>query len=250
MGGSTEITRANFGSTAGGENINGQSKAAIWSLLLEGFSLQNAIAILQSQMNWKDWKGNRGPRVPGFARGVTNFSGGEAWVGEEGPERVTLPRGVTVHDASTSALSSWANDLVANGIGKAARALTDHAEWDRLNAIQGAMFLEAGEQHTAAYRAIIDKMRPLTPAGFAVPDYLDDAGLAGPAARPRVEPAAREGHGGSGGVTVAPGAVVLNLHSPIMRDRQAMEELGAIAGDAITQRMLGTGWQPPLGARK
>jgi len=37
-----------------------------------------------------------GSRPPGFAGGVTNFSGGAAWVGERGPELVTLPRGSDV----------------------------------------------------------------------------------------------------------------------------------------------------------
>lgn len=37
-----------------------------------------------------------GLRIPGFAEGVTNFSGGAAIVGERGPELVTLPRGANV----------------------------------------------------------------------------------------------------------------------------------------------------------
>lgn len=38
----------------------------------------------------------KGPRVPGFAGGVQNFSGGWAMVGEKGPEMVRLPRGSSV----------------------------------------------------------------------------------------------------------------------------------------------------------
>jgi hypothetical protein len=37
-----------------------------------------------------------GPRVPGFAGGVTDFGGGMALVGERGPELVSLPRGSDV----------------------------------------------------------------------------------------------------------------------------------------------------------
>ena len=36
------------------------------------------------------------PKFPGFAEGVTNFSGGPAMVGERGPELVDLPRGANV----------------------------------------------------------------------------------------------------------------------------------------------------------
>lgn len=35
-------------------------------------------------------------KIPGFAGGVNNFSGGLAWVGEDGPELVRLPRGSDV----------------------------------------------------------------------------------------------------------------------------------------------------------
>lgn len=40
--------------------------------------------------------------LPAFAGGVTNFSGGPALVGEQGPEVVDLPKGATVHTASES----------------------------------------------------------------------------------------------------------------------------------------------------
>lgn len=39
---------------------------------------------------------NQGYQIPGFATGVTNFSGGLAWVGERGPELVNLPTGSNV----------------------------------------------------------------------------------------------------------------------------------------------------------
>jgi phage-related protein len=36
------------------------------------------------------------PHIPGFANGVTDFIGGPAWVGERGPELLTLPRGSNI----------------------------------------------------------------------------------------------------------------------------------------------------------
>lgn len=47
-------------------------------------------------------------KIPGFAKGVTNFSGGLAVVGEEGPELVHLPRGsdVVTHDNSKKMLAT------------------------------------------------------------------------------------------------------------------------------------------------
>jgi phage-related protein len=42
-----------------------------------------------------------GGHVPKFAKGVQNFGGGLAMVGEEGPELVTLPRGASVYPHGT-----------------------------------------------------------------------------------------------------------------------------------------------------
>ena len=53
---------------------------------------------------------------------------------------------------------------------------------------------------------------------------------------------------GSTTVTVAPGAVVLQY--PILRDRQAMDQLGQVVGDAMIQRMTSQGWRPPLSVRR
>ena len=41
-------------------------------------------------------------RIPGFADGVRNFSGGMAIVGERGPELVNLPRGSSVYSNEDS----------------------------------------------------------------------------------------------------------------------------------------------------
>jgi uncharacterized protein (TIGR02594 family) len=47
--------------------------------------------------------------TPGFATGTEYFAGGRAWVGEHGPEMVTLPRGSKIHSASASSRMA-AND--------------------------------------------------------------------------------------------------------------------------------------------
>lgn len=49
--------------------------------------------------------------IPGFAKGTSSAPGGLAWVGEEGPELVNLPRGSQVFDATRSA-------VMANGGGR------------------------------------------------------------------------------------------------------------------------------------
>ena len=96
----TDITKANFSQLHDANNpgtFMGQDKGAIWNLLVLGFSLQNAIAILQAHMDYKDWKGDRGPRVPGFR------SGGmvDIVVGEDGPEAMRVPMGTQVFQNGT-----------------------------------------------------------------------------------------------------------------------------------------------------
>lgn len=44
-----------------------------------------------------------------FARGTDYFEGGEAWVGEEGPELVTLPRGSRIRSTKDSMMSGTTN---------------------------------------------------------------------------------------------------------------------------------------------
>lgn len=110
---SMDITRANFdelGDFVGGAGVGihkthdtfqGVDKGALYGLLVEGFSLMNAVNILRSGMDWHDWKGERGPRVPGFASGVDDFAGGLAVVGERGPELVNLPPHSSVYPSGT-----------------------------------------------------------------------------------------------------------------------------------------------------
>jgi hypothetical protein len=91
MGGTTEITRANFAANAAGL---GGNTGAIEELLKKGYSFEQALLWSQHP----DWQppANPGPRVPGFAGGVQNFGGGLAMVGERGPELVNLPGGSDV----------------------------------------------------------------------------------------------------------------------------------------------------------
>lgn len=97
LGGTSEVNAANFKMMGEGYFTQfGISKNQVQMLLEKGFSYANAFAILQSGMDWKQWKGERGPRVPGFADGVRDFEGGPAWVGERGPEIVNLPKGASV----------------------------------------------------------------------------------------------------------------------------------------------------------
>ena len=70
--------------------------------LHDGYSLAQAVQI-DFLMRWglpinanDPLFRTKGPRVPGFAGGVTNFSGGMALVGEQGPELVNLPQGSDV----------------------------------------------------------------------------------------------------------------------------------------------------------
>lgn len=54
-------------------------------------------------------------KVPGFASGVRNFSGGLAWVGEEGPELVKLPRGSNVYShAESKAMAGGGVSVIIN----------------------------------------------------------------------------------------------------------------------------------------
>lgn len=69
--------------------LMGQDKNAIYGLLEQGFSLQNAIAVLQGGMNPKDWKGEKGPRVPGFREGGVGDFGAGTLVELHGREMIT-----------------------------------------------------------------------------------------------------------------------------------------------------------------
>jgi hypothetical protein len=95
MGGSTQY---DVGSESGRAAV--PESIRVW--LHDGYSLAQA-AQIDFLMRWglpinanDPLFQNKGPRVPGFASGVDNFSGGMAIVGEQGPELVSLPRGSSV----------------------------------------------------------------------------------------------------------------------------------------------------------
>lgn len=98
-GGGFDVTAANFDKFTAPQGL---SKGSILSLLKQGFSVQNAVDILYAQargvgLDLSKWPEEaRGPRVPGFKYGVQDFGGGNAIVGEDGPEVVNLPRGASV----------------------------------------------------------------------------------------------------------------------------------------------------------
>ncbi len=95
----TDITAANFDQFI---TPPGLTRGELVSLLHQGFSLENAVNILQAAkrgvaVDISKWpEDQRGPRVPGFKYGVENFGGGAAIVGEAGPELVNLPAGSSV----------------------------------------------------------------------------------------------------------------------------------------------------------
>lgn len=126
----------------------------IMELLHAGWSLENAMAIKMGQ----DWgyqaklyspKGalesqpDPSERVPGYKAGGPTTEGPGILHANE----FVVPEG---------------GSLVLHSDGPDA----GRAEWDRLNAEQGALWVASGRVVTAAQQKIIDLMRPLTPEGF------------------------------------------------------------------------------------
>ena len=62
-------------------------------------------------------------RIPELARGTDNFQGGQALVGEEGPEMVNMPRGAAVAPASSTQGFAASLDKLSNMMPKMASAL-------------------------------------------------------------------------------------------------------------------------------
>lgn len=98
---STDITAANIDQY----NPAGVNKSELIKLLEQGFSIANALSVLEAQkrgvfIDLSKWPEDaRGPRVPGFEGGVQDWAGGKAWVGEHGPELLDLPAGTSVFPA-------------------------------------------------------------------------------------------------------------------------------------------------------
>ncbi len=59
---------------------------------------------------------SQGGALEGFASGTNFFPGGLAWVGEQGPELISAPRGSKIYDATTSAQLSGGRTLSLGGI--------------------------------------------------------------------------------------------------------------------------------------
>lgn len=102
-GGSAEVTSQNFRSIVNSYNTgNGTlpgggffNVTGAENLAQLGYSFAEIIRILTSG-GTGPIPPPQGPRIPGFASGVENFSGGMAMVGEKGPELVNLPKGSDV----------------------------------------------------------------------------------------------------------------------------------------------------------
>jgi len=59
--------------------------------------------------------GGQGGQVVGHARGTSNFAGGMTWVGEEGPELVSLPRGSAIYSHQNSMAMAGGGGSAAGG---------------------------------------------------------------------------------------------------------------------------------------
>lgn len=113
QGGSFEVNAANFDQYTAPKGI---SKSRILDLLKQGFSMSNAVAILEAELrgvavNLKDWPEDaRGPRVPGFRTGGT-APGTPIITGEDGPELVVPPAGSAIFPSKVT------RDILSAGAG-------------------------------------------------------------------------------------------------------------------------------------
>ena len=138
-GGSTQYDL----STAEGR---GKVPADVAMLLHDGYSFEQANLLAFAMKMGFDASHDpklaiKGPRVPGFEAGGSTGRGGLAMTH---PGEYVVPKdGVLVSQSSS-----------------------DRALWDQLNAQQAALWLANGRRVDAQQQAIIDRMAPLTPAGF------------------------------------------------------------------------------------
>jgi len=117
-GGSQEVTFQNFeeransfmtsmsGSAAGGitvaKGLAGMGGQGGWAFQLaqQGLSFEQIVAVI---MRGAAIPPNPGPRIPGFADGVSNYGGGWAMVGERGPEPMYVPSGASIFPSGSGA---------------------------------------------------------------------------------------------------------------------------------------------------
>lgn len=85
------VSASNLAGALGGFGL-GADIGSAEQLASEGYSFAEILNILRGGAKHKP----AGPRIPGFAAGIESFAGGEAIVGEQGPERVKLPGGSSV----------------------------------------------------------------------------------------------------------------------------------------------------------
>lgn len=73
-------------------------------------SMGNAVSNIGGNVQQAQQKYQQSANVTGYhARGTDNFQGGQTWVGEDGPELVTLPRGTRIQSSQDSSRSEVNN---------------------------------------------------------------------------------------------------------------------------------------------
>lgn len=108
-----------------------------------------------------------GPKIPGFAGGITNFRGGLATVGEQGPETMFIPAGANVYphgsnpvDHATTEAKSLAiqMSLITSEIALATTKAAVSPAADRINALSAQIAKLAAEQPTAigVFKEMVD----------------------------------------------------------------------------------------------
>ncbi len=105
--------------------VNMQAQAAAGSSILSAAGVSPSASGGATSMIGKMVSGLL-PFIPGFANGVDNFGGGPAWIGEQGPELLNLPKGSSVTPngkAMRSAGGSITNYIDARGSTDAAQTM-------------------------------------------------------------------------------------------------------------------------------
>jgi hypothetical protein len=109
MGSVQQVDSMNFAGQLQSFGFGGFEQTAT-SLAKLGYSFEQIIWMLK---NPGAPRPTPGPRIPGFRDGVENFSGGPAWVGEDGPEVLNLRPGDSITPAGGGA--SITNNFYVNG---------------------------------------------------------------------------------------------------------------------------------------
>jgi hypothetical protein len=282
-GGSQAVTSQNFEQainslvTSGGWNPAGTGSNVSFAEAInyahQGYSMAEIISIFALKKQGAGGKipPPQGPAIPGMvegkglARGTSSWRGGEAWVGEEGPERVFLPAGSSVIPAAESrrrfgvpgfagglpggrsAMSfnptdeelaeaevRHAREIVAlSSINEllevVKKAKTEWKEGEASNSKTKVEIAQLATQYLEVQKAYDAALLELTSAQDDVREHR--VGVTNPQTG-RVTPTPPS-------VTLAPGSIVLNY--PIIRDRAAMDQLAAIVNEAVGNRLADRG---------